>query len=98
MRTLLSADQIDTHLAQLSGWRLSRDHNAIEKSYTFRDFPSAFAFMTRAAFVAEQMNHHPDWSNVFNRVDVRLSTHDTGGLTTLDFGLAQALDGILPSQ
>jgi len=98
MRALLNAEQIDAHLTQLSGWCLGADRRAIEKSYTFRDFPSAFAFMTHAAFLAERMNHHPDWTNVFNRVDVRLSTHDVGGLTALDFGLAQALDGTLPSE
>jgi len=60
--------------------------------FIFNDFSAAFAFMTCGALAAEKLNHHPEWSNVYNRVDVRLSTHDAGGLTELDFALAEALD------
>ncbi|HEY9078508.1 4a-hydroxytetrahydrobiopterin dehydratase [Magnetovibrio sp.] len=95
MSALLDPKAIDAQLGELDGWRLSQDRAAIEKSFTFRDFPAAFSFMTRVAFVAEKMNHHPNWTNVYNHVDVRLSTHDAGGLTIKDFGLAQAIDGIL---
>ena len=95
MSALLDPKAIDAPLGELDGWRLSQDRTAIEKSFAFRDFPVAFSFMTRVAFVAEKINHHPNWTNVYNRVDVRLSTHDAGGLTIKDFGLAQAIDGIL---
>ena len=95
MSDLLDPTEIENHLKHISGWTLSPDGTRIEKSYTFRDFPDAFSFMTRVAFVAEQLNHHPDWTNAYNRVDVRLTTHDAGGLTHLDFGLAQSMDGAL---
>ena len=68
--------------------------DAISKSFKFKDFNAAFGFMTRAALVAEQMNHHPEWFNVWNKVDVTLSTHDAGGLTELDLKLAEAMDRI----
>ena len=67
---------------------------AIAKRFTFADFSQAFGFMTRAALVAERMNHHPEWFNVWNKVDVTLATHDAGGLTALDIELAQAMDKI----
>lgn len=95
MRTLLDTDAIDAQMSQLQGWQLSQDRTAIEKRFSFRDFPAAFSFMTRVAFVAEKMNHHPNWTNNYNCVDVRLSTHDVEGLTNLDFGLALAMDGAL---
>jgi len=95
MNALLDTNAIDAQMSQLHGWQLSRDRTAIEKRFSFRDFPAAFSFMTRVAFVAEKMNHHPNWSNNYNCVDVRLSTHDVGGLTKLDFGLALAMDGAL---
>jgi 4a-hydroxytetrahydrobiopterin dehydratase len=71
-------------------WRLQA--NALEVEWVFKDFAQAMAFMNAVAEVAERMNHHPDWSNVYNRVRVRLTTHDAGGLTALDFALAQAMD------
>ena len=76
----------------LAGWRLVDGRDAIQKTLKFKDFNEAFGFMTRAALVAETMNHHPEWCNVWNRVDVTLSTHDAGGLTALDVKLAQAMD------
>ena len=94
MANLLDPDTVTTNLAKLSGWILSTDQKAVEKCYTFDTFPAAFAFMTHVAFWAEQHNHHPDWRNVYNRVEVRLSTHDCGGLTQLDFDLAQAMDNV----
>lgn len=93
MSNTLSADEISIALKPLNGWALTEDATAITKRFTFANFPEAFAFMTKIAFVAEGMNHHPDWTNVYNRVDVRLSTHDAGGLTQRDFDLAQAMDG-----
>jgi 4a-hydroxytetrahydrobiopterin dehydratase len=81
---------IDAWVASNPGWEL--DDQAIVKSLTFADFATAFAFMTRIAIIAERMDHHPEWSNVYNRVDVRLTTHDAGGITELDLALAAAID------
>lgn len=80
-------------LAQ-AGWALSDDGKAISKTFRFRGFRDAMAFMTRAAFEADHMNHHPEWSNVYNRVDVRLTTHDTGGLTDNDIDLARRMEKV----
>jgi 4a-hydroxytetrahydrobiopterin dehydratase len=81
-------------LAQLPDWRLAEGRDAIQKTFQFKDFNAAFGFMARAALAAEKMNHHPEWFNEWNRVDVTLSTHDAGGLTELDIRLAQAMDRI----
>lgn len=78
--------------ARLPQWRLVEGRDAITRTFTFKDFNAAFGFMTRAALVAEKMNHHPEWSNVWNRVEVTLSTHDAGGLTDRDLKLAEAMD------
>lgn len=75
-----------------NGWTLAEDSESIRKSYGFEDFPGAFAFMTRVAFWAEKWNHHPDWSNSYNRVTVSLTTHDVGGLSALDAKLARKMD------
>jgi len=93
-RTRLERGAIDELLGTLSGWRLSDDGTGIEKTYTFADFNEAFGFMSRSALVAEKMDHHPEWSNVYKTVNVRLSTHDAGGLTELDGKLAKAMDRI----
>lgn len=70
--------------------------NALTREFKFRDFSEAFAFMTRVAFLAEQMNHHPEWSNVYNRVNIRLSTHDAGNVVTdKDRQLASAIDKLI---
>lgn len=79
---------------RLPDWKAVDGRDAIAKTYNFKDFNAAFGFMTRAALVAEQMNHHPEWFNVWNRVDVTLSTHDAGGLTERDLKLAEAMDAI----
>ena len=81
-------------LSGLPGWTLVAGREAISKRFTFADFSQAFGFMTRAALVAERMNHHPEWFNVWNKVDVTLATHDAGGLTKLDLELAAAMDKI----
>ena len=83
---------ISEGLAALDGWTRSDDGIAIEKRYTFKSFREAFGFMTEAALAAEKFNHHPEWFNVYNRVDVRLTNHDAGGLTELDFKLATAME------
>jgi 4a-hydroxytetrahydrobiopterin dehydratase len=80
--------------ARLPGWQLADGRDAIQKTFKFKDFGEAFGFMARAALVAEKMDHHPEWSNVWNRVEVTLSTHAAGGLTELDLKLAEAMDRI----
>jgi 4a-hydroxytetrahydrobiopterin dehydratase len=77
---------------KLKGWQFAAGRDAIEKTFKFKDFNEAFGFMTRVALMAEQMNHHPEWRNVWNRVEVTLSTHDAGGLTDRDVKLAEAMD------
>jgi 4a-hydroxytetrahydrobiopterin dehydratase len=75
----------------------TEEDNQLKKSFTFKDFTEAFAFMTRVAFLAEAQHHHPNWSNVYNRVDIHLTTHDAGNLVTeKDRKLAQAIDQLLP--
>ena len=83
----------DTALASLDGWALVDGRDAISKTFQFVDFNAAFGFMSRAALKAEAMNHHPEWFNVWNRVEVTLSTHDAGGLTARDMELAAFMDG-----
>lgn len=94
MAKRLSDAERATALQQLTGWQLVPGREAITRSYTFADFSAAFGFMTRAALVAERLDHHPEWCNVWNRVDVTLATHSAGGLTGLDFELAAAMDKI----
>jgi 4a-hydroxytetrahydrobiopterin dehydratase len=80
----------------LPGWSAVSGKEAIERNFKFRDFSEAWAFMNRVALLAESQGHHPDWSNVYNRVRIELSTHDAGGLTGNDVKLAQAIDALLP--
>ena len=94
MAEKLTADARKQALASLQGWRELPGRDAIAKKFVFKDFNQAFGFMTRAALVAEKMDHHPEWTNVWNRVDVTLSTHSAGGLTELDLKLAEAMDRI----
>ena len=93
--TRLSDAEIKTRLASLPGWSLA--DGKLRREFRFADFSEAFGFMARAALAAEKMDHHPDWSNVWNRVTVELSTHDAGGLTALDFELAAAMDRLAGS-
>ena len=79
-------------LARLGGWTEVKGRDAISKKFVFADFNQAFGFMARAALVAEKLDHHPEWSNVYKTVEVTLSTHDAGGLTELDVKLAEAMD------
>ena len=82
-------------VAQLTGWAvLDGDRDAIQKTYKFADFKTAFGFMSSAALKAEQMDHHPEWFNVYNRVEVTLTTHDADGVTELDVELASFMDGL----
>lgn len=79
-------------LKGLKGWSKVRGRDAIEKSYKFKDFNEAFGFMTRVALAAEKADHHPEWANVYNRVDVVLTTHDVGGVSEKDVALATLMD------
>ena len=79
----------------LPGWSLVEGHEAIARNFQFRDFNEAWGFMNRVALLAESQSHHPDWSNVWNRVRIELSTHDAGGLTGNDVKLAKAIDALL---
>jgi 4a-hydroxytetrahydrobiopterin dehydratase len=88
----LTDDEVAAALAKLSGWSRVAGRKAISKTFTFTDFGSAFGFMTRVAIAAEKMDHHPEWSNVWNRVDVTLATHDAKGLTALDIVLAASMN------
>jgi 4a-hydroxytetrahydrobiopterin dehydratase len=85
-------------LGRLLEWRYDLEAKAIRRAFVFADFSEAFAFMTRVALAAEKLDHHPDWSNVWNRVEIALTTHDTGGLTRRDLALARTIDRLaLPS-
>lgn len=79
---------------RLPAWRLSAGRDAIERDFVFANFSQAFAFMTRVALLAEAADHHPEWSNVYNRVHILLSTHDAGGLSARDVQLAAAIDAL----
>ena len=94
MSTKLTTDERQTELESLleKGWQMGEGRDAIEKEYKFANFIEAFSWMTSSALIAEKMNHHPEWFNVYNRVNVTLSTHDVGGLSMLDVKLAQKMD------
>lgn len=92
-RDKLDSEAVSRALAELDGWALEDGGVAIVRNFAFRNFSEAFGFMARAALAAEKLDHHPEWSNVYNKVDVRLTTHDAGGLTDLDFKLARKMNG-----
>lgn len=87
----MNADAVRNTLEPLSGW--SGDEAAIQKDFVFADFSEAFAFLTRIALLSEKMNHHAEWSGVYNKVSLRLSTHDAGGVTDKDVKMARAIEG-----
>ena len=82
-------------LAKLQDWTSTRDGKAIARSFRFVDFNEAFGFMTRVALLADKADHHPEWSNVYNRVEITLTTHDAGGLSERDVAMAKAIDALL---
>ena len=82
-----------TALKTLKKWKTVPGRDAIARKFEFRDFNTAFGFMTRVALLADKMDHHPEWFNVYNKVDVTLSTHDAGGVTQNDIDMAKAMDG-----
>ncbi len=90
--TQLSADERDAAIAALDGWQYDADAKAITKDFRFGDFSEAWGFMNRAALLAEKMDHHPEWFNVYNKVDVKMTTHDADGVTSLDIEMARAMD------
>ena len=90
MPDLLTNDALAEVLADLDGWSLVEGGTAIEAEFSFKGFNAAFGFMTRVALAAERQNHHPEWSNVYNRVTIRWTTHSEGGVTELDLKLARA--------
>jgi 4a-hydroxytetrahydrobiopterin dehydratase len=90
--TKLSGDDRQAALADLEGWHEVEGRDAIARTFTFGNFNLAFAFMTRVAMLAEKMGHHPEWSNVYNRVDVVLATHTVSGVTELDVKMAEAMN------
>ena len=92
MPAKLVGDVRKAALATLTGWSEVTGRDAIAKKFIFKDFNQAFGFMTRAALVAEKMDHHPEWFNVYKTVEVTLSTHDAGGVTELDIKLAEAMN------
>ncbi|MBV9510458.1 MAG: 4a-hydroxytetrahydrobiopterin dehydratase [Caulobacteraceae bacterium] len=83
---------VEEALKDVQGWAPAQGREAIVKTFRFADFNAAFGFMTRAALAAEKLDHHPEWSNVYNRVEVLLATHDAGGVTALDVRLAKLMD------
>lgn len=94
MITALNGEARQRALARVPDWHAARDRDAITRTFSFGGFGEAFAWMTRVALMAEKMDHHPEWSNVFNRVTVTLTTHDAGGLSDRDIILAEAIDGL----
>lgn len=92
--TRSTEQEIDAALARLPGWARAEARSAITKTYQFADFSAAFGFMARVALAAEKQDHHPEWFNVWNRVEITLSTHDAGGLSARDFRLAETIEAI----
>ena len=90
----LTPDEKKSAMSKLKGWKKVVRRDAITRSFRFKNFNEAFAFMSRVALMAEKMDHHPEWFNVYNRVDITLSTHDAGGLSLRDVKLARFIDSI----
>lgn len=88
----LERPAISQLLGELTGWTLDDAAGSISRTFKFANFVEAFGFMTESALAAEKLNHHPEWFNVYSRVEVKLNTHDAGGLTELDFKLAKAME------
>jgi 4a-hydroxytetrahydrobiopterin dehydratase len=92
----LAASEIEKKLGELEGWEYNE--NALETTFEFQNFKEAFTLMTRIAFECEAMAHHPDWTNVYNRLHIRLSTHDAGGVTDKDFQLARLIEELVSTE
>lgn len=94
IEALSEAERVEA-LEGLPDWDHDEARDAITRSFSFADFSQAFAFMTRVALLAEKADHHPEWSNVYNRVEILLTTHDAGGLSSRDVDMAQAIDALV---
>ncbi|MEQ8357177.1 MAG: 4a-hydroxytetrahydrobiopterin dehydratase [Kiloniellaceae bacterium] len=94
MAERLSDETRQSLAAELPGWALVEGRDALKKTFTFKTFSQAWGFMSRVALAAEKLNHHPEWSNVYNRVEITLTTHDCGGLSDLDVTLAKRIDKV----
>jgi 4a-hydroxytetrahydrobiopterin dehydratase len=92
--TALPSEDIESRLKLRAGWNLENDK--LHRAFTFESFVEAFGFMSQIAILAEKMDHHPEWSNVYNRVEVYLTTHDASGISELDFELAEHMDRLAP--
>jgi len=97
MPAKLTPEELLALSRKLPDWTLAETQESISRSFRFTDFAEAFTFMTRVALMAERMNHHPDWRNVYNRIDVTLTTHDCGGLSENDVKMARAMDSVYAS-
>ncbi len=94
-RAILTPAEIDLALIKLNGWEKSAAKPEIEKSFRFKNFVEAFGFMTKVALLAEKLDHHPEWSNVYRNLTIVLTTHDSGGVTELDVTLATHIESLL---
>lgn len=97
-RNRLSENELKLALSKLEGWQKADDREAISKTFKFKDFSEAFGFMARAALYAEKLDHHPEWFNVYNRVDVTLATHRANGITELDIKFAIKMNALFSNQ
>jgi 4a-hydroxytetrahydrobiopterin dehydratase len=93
----LTSEERSTQIGQLNGWQAARGRDAIQRQYQFADFNEAFGFMTRVAIKAQEMDHHPEWFNVYNKVEITLSTHEADGVTERDIKLARFIDEVAKS-
>ncbi|MBY0462050.1 MAG: 4a-hydroxytetrahydrobiopterin dehydratase [Alphaproteobacteria bacterium] len=89
----LTENEIFSSISSLKGWKFVDNSQVIEKKWVFKDFSEAFSFMTRVALLAEKVNHHPEWSNVYNNLTIQLRTHDCGGISQRDIDFAKAIEG-----
>ena len=96
MNKKLSITDRNKAIKKLKGWQLVKGRSAITKTFEFKNFNAAFSWMTAMALHAEKLDHHPEWFNVYNRVEVKLTTHDVGGLSELDFKLATKMESFKP--
>ena len=95
MTAKLTADELRNAMKKLTAWTSDEAATALQRSFKFKDFSEAFGFMTRVALAAQTADHHPDWSNAYNKVSITLSTHDAGGVTQKDIALAEAIDALI---
>jgi 4a-hydroxytetrahydrobiopterin dehydratase len=95
MPTKLTSIERDQFLSTLVGWSHDASRGSISKIFTFKDFSEAWSFMNRVALVAEQLNHHPEWSNVYNKVEITMTTHDVDGLSDLDVEMVKRMEGFI---